>query len=133
LAKGRIEVLGLTLDAGALIAVERKDERMKALLERILAQPEAVIHIPAGVVAQVFRDGSKQARLMRLFKGPQTQVVALEEETAHAAGVLLGLRDANDVVDASVVICARRYRQPVVTTDPDDLRRLDPKVEMHAL
>jgi PIN domain-containing protein len=126
-------VQGVTLDAGALIAVERKDERMKALLERILSQPEVVLHIPAGVVAQVFRDGSRQARLMRLFKGPQTQVVALEEETAYAAGVLLGLRGTNDVVDASVVICARRYRQPVVTTDPDDLRRLDPKVELHAL
>ncbi|MGH2913251.1 MAG: hypothetical protein ACRDJ3_12335, partial [Solirubrobacteraceae bacterium] len=108
-------------------------ERMNALLERILAQPEAIIHIPAGVVAQVFRDGSKQVRIMRLFKDPQTQVVALEEETAHAAGVLLGLRGTNDVVDASVVICARRYRQPVVTTDPDDLRRLDSKVELHAL
>lgn len=124
---------GLTLDAGALIAVERKDERMKALLERILAHPEAVIHIPAGVVAQVFRDGSKQARLMKLLKGTQTRFVALEEETAQAAGVLLGLRGTSDVVDASVVICARRYRQPVVTTDPHDLRRLDPKVELHAL
>jgi predicted nucleic acid-binding protein len=126
-------VRGLTLDAGALIAVERKDERMKALLERVLARPEAVIHVPAGVVAQAFRDGSKQARLMRLLNGSQAQVVALEEETAQAAGVLLGLRGTNDVVDASVVICARRYRQPVVTTDPDDLRRLDPKVELHAL
>jgi predicted nucleic acid-binding protein len=126
-------VQGLTLDAGALIAVERKDERMKALLERILAQPEAVIHVPAGVVAQAFRDGSRQVRLMRLLKGSQTQVVALEEETAQAAGVLLGLRGTSDVVDASVVICARRYRQPVVTTDLDDLRRLDPKVELHAL
>lgn len=124
---------GLTLDAGALIAVERKDERMKALLERILAQPEAVIHVPAGVVAQAFRDGSKQARLMRLLKGSQTQVVSLEEGTAQAAGVLLGLRGTNDVVDASVVVCARRYRQPIVTTDPDDLRRLDHKVELHAL
>lgn len=124
---------GLTLDAGALIALERKDERMKALLERILVQPGACIHIPAGVVAQVFRDGSNQARLMRLFKKPQTHIVALGEDTAHAIGVLLGLRGTNDVVDASVVICARRYRQPVVTTDPEDLRRLDAKLELHVL
>ena len=124
---------GLTLDAGALIALERKDERMKALIERILAQPEAAIHIPAGVVAQVFRDGSKQVRLMRLLRKPQTRVVALEEEMAHAVGVLLGLRGANDVVDASVVLCARRYRQPIVTTDADDLRRLDAKAVLHSV
>ncbi|HEV3095382.1 MAG TPA: hypothetical protein VGY30_12860 [Solirubrobacteraceae bacterium] len=124
---------GLTLDAGALIALERKDERMKALLERMLTQPDATIHIPAGVVAQAFRDGSKQVRLMRLLKKPQTRVVALELENAQAVGVLLGVRGAHDVIDASVVLCARRYRQPVVTTDPEDLRRLDAKVELHAL
>jgi len=129
----RTEVPGLTLDAGALIALERKDERMKALLERLLSLPGATINVPAGVVAQVFRDGSKQARLMRLLKHSQTRVVALEEEVAQAVGVLLGLRGARDVVDASVVLCARRYRQPIVTADPEDLRRLDAKVELHAV
>jgi hypothetical protein len=126
-------VRGLTLDAGALIALERKDDRMRALLERLLAEPEAVLHIPAGVLAQTFRDGSRQTRLMRLLKKPQTRVVALDEHTASAVGVLLGLRGADDVVDASVVVCARRYRQAVVTGDPEDLRSLDSRVELHAI
>jgi len=30
------------------------------------------------------------------------------------------------VVDAHVVICARRSHQAIVTSDPEDLRRLDP-------
>jgi predicted nucleic acid-binding protein len=126
-------VLGFTLDTGALIALERKDERMKALLARVLAHPETVVHIPAGVVAQAFRDGSKQVRLVRLLKETQARVVALDEDTARAVGILLGLRGTNDVVDASVVVCARRYNQPVVTGDPEDLRRLDASVKLHAV
>lgn len=124
---------GLTLDAGALIALEHKDARMNALLERTLAHPEAIIHIPAGVLAQAFRNGSKQARLMRLLRGSYTRIVALDEEMAHAVGVLLGLRKASDVVDASVVITARLYRQPVITGDCEDLRRLDSRVALHAI
>jgi PIN domain len=126
-------VRGLTLDTGALIALERKEERMRALLERILAYPEAIIHIPAGVLAQAFRDGSKQVRLTRLLKERRTHVVDFDRQTALAVGVLLGLRGTNDAVDASVVLCARRYRQAIVTGDARDLRRLDSSIELHAL
>jgi predicted nucleic acid-binding protein len=126
-------VKGITLDTGALIALEGKDDRMKALLERIAADPEAIVHIPAGVVAQAFRDGPKQARLMRLLKKAQTRVVALDEQTAYVVGLLLGLRGSSDVVDASVVVCARRYGQPVITGDLEDLRRLDTSVTLHAV
>jgi hypothetical protein len=126
-------VQGVTLDTGALISLERKDDRMNALMERMLAYPEAIIHVPAGVLAQAFRDGSRQVRLVRLLKQPQARVVALDEEMARAAGVLIGMRDTHDVVDASVVLCARLHRQPVVTGDLEDLRRLDPKVELHAV
>ncbi len=35
-----------------------------------------------------------------------------------------------DVVDAHVVICARRAHQRVVSSDPEDLRRLDPTIEI---
>jgi hypothetical protein len=33
-------------------------------------------------------------------------------------------------VDAHVVICARRAGQPIVTSDPDDLERLDASVRL---
>jgi hypothetical protein len=126
-------VRGLTLDTGALIALERKDARMNALLRRMLVHPDAIVHIPAGVVAQAFRNGSRQVRLVRLLKAGQTRIVDLDEDMALAAGVLLGVRRADDVVDASVVLCARLHRQPVVTGDADDLRRLDARVELHAV
>jgi predicted nucleic acid-binding protein len=41
---------------------------------------------------------------------------------------LLAASATADIVDAHVVICARRAGQKVVTSDPDDLRRLDPRV-----
>jgi hypothetical protein len=126
-------MVGLTLDTGALIALERKDDRINALLDRVLKEPDAVIHVPAGVLAQSFRSGFRQVRLMRLLKKSQTRVVALDEPSSYAVGLLLGLRDADDVVDASVVVCARRYRQPVVTGDVEDLRRLDASVELFAI
>jgi hypothetical protein len=124
---------GITLDAGALIALERGDERAIALLDRVTSIPEAVVHVPAGALAQTFRDGPRQALLMRLLKKRQTHIVALDGQTACVAGMLLGLRGASDVIDASVVVCARRYRQPVLTTDPKDLRRLDSKLMLEAL
>jgi hypothetical protein len=39
----------------------------------------------------------------------------------------------SDIVDAHVVICARRSAQQVVTSDPDDLRRLDPEIGLIAV
>jgi predicted nucleic acid-binding protein len=124
---------GFTLDTGALIALERGDERVTALLNRALATPGAVIHIPAGVLAQTFRDGRRQVALARLLKHHQTDVVPLDDAIARVIGLLLGVRGPGDVVDASVVVCARRYRQPVVTGDARDLRRLDPKVPLEVI
>lgn len=124
---------GLTLDTGALIALERGDEHVTALLDRILAAPGAIVHIPAGVLAQAFRDGPRQVRLRRLLKSSRAKVVALDEQTACVAGMLLGMRGGADIVDAGVVVCARRYRQPVVTSDPDDLRRLAPELPLSVL
>jgi hypothetical protein len=124
---------GFTLDTGALIALERGEERIDALLVRTLAMPDAVLHIPAGVLAQAFRGGPRQARLARLLKHPQTSVVPLDAVVAQVVGVLLGARGVDDVVDASVVVCARRYRQPVVTGDPQDLRRLDSRLALEVV
>jgi hypothetical protein len=54
---------GFTLDTGALIALERGEERVIALLDRALATPDASIHIPAGVLAQAFEMGLVKCRL----------------------------------------------------------------------
>jgi hypothetical protein len=57
-------------------------------------------------------------------------VAALGEAEAKAAGVLCGRTGTTDVIDASVVITARLSRKAVVTSDADDLRRLDPHLSL---
>jgi PIN domain-containing protein len=125
-------MIGLTLDAGALIALERGNENLIALLERVLAREGAVVNVPAGALAQALRNPARQARLMRLLGRRQVQVPPLDRATAYAAGMVLALRDASDAIDASVVVCARHHRQPIVTSDVADLRRLDDSVELFA-
>jgi hypothetical protein len=100
------------------------------MLVELAAAHGGALHAPAGVVAQVWRDGSRQARLARLLGSGAIQVQALDREEAQGAGAVCGKSGTRDVVDASVVLLARRLRAPVVTSDPDDLRRIDPKLEL---
>lgn len=116
---------GLTLDAGVLIAVERGDGRVRALLRRAVER-QMRLAVPAAVLAQVWRDGARQVRLARMMASPEVEIVDLDADMARMCGVLLGRRGARDVVDASVVVCARRRQDAVVTSDADDLRLLDP-------
>jgi len=120
---------GLTLDAGALIAFERNDRRVVAVLARALVHELSLV-VPAGVVGQVWRDGRRQARLARLLSADEVEVEALDDRRARTAGQLCGVKRAADVIDASVVIGARERGDRVVTSDPRDLRRLDPTVEL---
>ncbi len=47
--------------------------------------------------------------------------------------MLLARRGCSDVVDASVVLCARTHGQGVLTSDPDGLRRLDPDLLLEVI
>ena len=57
----------------------------------------------------------------------------LTRALAEAAGALCGRAGTSDVIDASVVLVARRERAPVITSDVGDLRRLDPKLELERI
>ena len=123
---------GAVLDTGALVGFERNDRRVVAIMRRALEHGDALV-VPAGVVAQAWRDGRRQARLARLLGSPVCEVEPLADAGARAAGQLLGLTRTADVVDASVVIAARARGLGVVTSDPNDLRRLDPSLDVVAL
>ena len=120
---------GLTLDAGALIAYERSSRIMSLRIDEARALAWKVA-IPAGVLAQVWRDGRRQARVARLLDSPSVDLVVLDDLAARLAGQLCGMTGTSDIVDASVMVCARSRGRRVVTSDPDDLRRLDPTVEL---
>lgn len=123
---------GVTLDAGGLIALDRNDRRVVVLLARA-RETGARVTIPATALAQAVRRPERQVRLARLVRQPTTDVIALDRVDATNVGRLLAASATADIVDAHVVICARRGQQYVVTTDPGDLRALDPTVRLIAL
>jgi len=96
-------VAGLTLDTGALIAIERAERRMQALLDEA-GTINASIAVPAGVIAKAWRGSTRQARLARFLALPTVTAVSLDEPKARATGVVCGRAGVHDVVDASVVI-----------------------------
>jgi predicted nucleic acid-binding protein len=123
---------GVTLDAGALIALDRNDRRVVVLLARA-RETSARITVPATALAQAVRRPERQVRLVRLTRQPATDVIALDGVDATNVGRLLAASETSDIADAHVVICARRSNQDVVTSDPADLRALDPALRLIAL
>ena len=120
---------GIVLDTGALIALERGDKRMIALLHRALAQGRT-FRVPAGVVGQAWRNARVQVTLARFLRSEEVEIVPLDEQLARSCGELCGAASASDVIDASVVIVARERQDLIVTSDPGDLRRPDPAAQI---
>lgn len=114
---------GLTFDAGGLIALDRDDRRVLALIASA-AERGMRITIPATALAQAIRNPARQARLSRLVRQAGTDLVALNGPDATAVGLLLGRTATADIVDAHVVICAQRAGQAIVTSDAADLTRI---------
>lgn len=118
---------GSTLDTGALIALEAGQRRMAVLVEEAVAS-RTPLAIPAGVLAQAWRGGSRQARLARLLRSSVCTVVPLDQRTALRIGALCAATGISDVVDVSVALCARDRGHAIVTTDAGDLRAIDPSL-----
>lgn len=111
---------GLVLDAGALIAVDRGNRDMHDKIQNALRIGTPVRTNP-NAVAQVWRDGAKQARLAKALRGITIEPVTRED--GYRAGELLGATRTKDVVDATVALLAKADDE-VYTSDPSDLRKL---------
>jgi hypothetical protein len=105
---------------------------MLALLREIVAR-RARVRIPAGVVGQTWRDGSRQAVLARFLRSSQVEIRALDGQLARACGELCAASGTSDVIDASVVITARERRDTIISSDVVDLRRLDPTARIERI
>ncbi|MGH3837687.1 MAG: hypothetical protein ACRDSF_18595 [Pseudonocardiaceae bacterium] len=110
----------LVLDAGALIAYEHGDRTVRAFLERA-SRTGVDVRTTAGAVAQVWRDGARQARLTLLLQG--LLEVELTRERTRRIGTLLGQAGRRDVIDGSLVDAAVDGDE-ILTTDPDDITAL---------
>ena len=120
---------GVTLDAGALIALDRGDRKVLVLLARA-KETGARITVPATALAQAIRRPRTQVRLARVIRQPTTDVRALDAVDATSVGILLAATGTRDIADAHVVVCAKRAAQAIVTSDPKDLLRLDPSASI---
>lgn len=108
------------LDAGALIAVDRRDRLVGAQL-RVLQQQGTPVRVSGAVVGQVWRDGRKQANLARVLAG--VGIEALAGDDGKRIGELLALARSADVVDAHVALLTAAG-DLVLTSDPGDIRGL---------
>jgi hypothetical protein len=108
------------LDAGALVAVDRRDRAMGLRL-RVLHQHGTPLRASAAVVGQVWRDGRRQANLARVLAG--VGVEPLHTADGKRIGELLAQAGTHDVVDAHVALMVAPA-DLVLTSDPDDIRTL---------
>jgi predicted nucleic acid-binding protein len=122
---------GVVLDAGAFIAVERRDRVMTELARRF-AKDETPLVTSAGVVAQVWRGGPR-AQVPIAFLLRRTTVVDLTQPVAKVIGRMLGATRTKDPIDAHVVLLARERGWIVLSSDPDDLRRIDPTLAIETI
>src|ERR1022692_943309 len=82
------------LDAGALVAVDRRDRLIGAQL-RVLQQQGTPIRVSSAVVGQVWRDGRKQAILARVLAG--VGVEALGKDDGKRIGDLVLPSEPGDI------------------------------------
>lgn len=111
----------LLLDAGVLIAHERGDRSPAAWLERA-ARENVDVAVAAPTIAEVWRDGARQARLARLLNA--CRIVDCGPGLARAGGEVLAGARSHATLDAIVVAAAARVRGVVLTDDLADMRPL---------
>lgn len=112
---------GIVLDAGALIALERRDRAMWTAAKTTIGQGGEVI-IPSTVVAQVWRGLRTQALVARIL---DISIIAPFDPLARRVGELCGKAKRSDICDAHVALVASlQDADAVYTSDPDDIRHM---------
>ena len=111
--------MGITLDTGALIALERRSPRMAKIIHEATAE-RVVVTVPAAVVAEWWRGSSRRTGgILAMFN-----VEPLTERLAKLTGEALAAVEGASVVDAMVMVSAAIRGDVVYTSDEDDLVRL---------
>lgn len=112
---------GVTYDTGALIAANKNNREMWRLHATFLAL-EMIPTVPAPVLAQAWRGGSRQASLARLLK--LCNVEMMGEESAKRVGVLAGMANHEDIVAVAVVETALSRGDAIVTSNPTHIAQV---------
>ena len=113
--------MSLILDSGGLIAFDRGDRDVAALVEATRRRRERAV-TSSGCVAQAWRGGGpRQALLARLLRGLHEH--GLDPDVSRSVGRLCDEATTTDVVDAHVALMAHDG-DVVITSDAKDLRKL---------
>jgi len=113
----------LVLDAGGVSAIADGDGLARATLDRACREGWLVV-IPAPVLTEVHTGRRDHARVVRVVNAVD-MLIATTPERARQAGELRSRSGVLDVVDAIVVAEAVAFPPALVmTSDPDDVRRL---------
>ena len=110
---------GVTFDTGALIGLERKTERMKAVLA-LIASRQLPVTVPAVVVAEWYRGQRDWRRILALAKYVEPTTEAL----AQVAGMALKATGGSNAIDSIVMASAAQRGDVVYTSDMEDLQVL---------
>ena len=78
------------------------------------------LHTTEPVVGQVWRNGTRQARLAAFLK----TIVVHPLDDGRTIGQLLGQTQTADVVDAHITLLAVRLGHGIITGDTNDIERL---------
>lgn len=112
-------MIGLTFDTGALIALERRQQRMREILEHAMARDQPIT-VPAAVVGKWWR-GRTDLRGLILRS---VDVEPMTSSLAQIAGEALAAVKGATLVDAVVMASAASRGDIVYTGDVTDLEKL---------
>ena len=110
---------GITFDTGALIALERRSQRARSIVERA-AETKVRITVPAAVITEWWRARTD----IRAAILAAVSVEALDAAIAKAAGEAVAMVRGATAIDAIVMASAARRGDTVYTSDIDDLQAL---------
>ena len=109
----------MILDAAILISIDRGEGAAQAFLNAAVRQ-DWLLTTTEPVIAQVWRQGSRQARLAVFL----TTIDAVPLDDGRDVGVLLAASNSADPVDAHLVAVASRLQRPILTSDIGDFSQL---------
>jgi hypothetical protein len=92
-----------------------------------LRRRRGTLCIPADVVAQAWRS-PQQVRLARLLKSTDVEIAVMDLDVARSVGLVCAATGHRDVIDVHLALCARERRHAIVTSDLDDISRIDPSL-----
>jgi hypothetical protein len=110
----------LVFDAGGLIALDRGDREVGAILA-LAAEAGTDAVTSSACVAQAWRDPARQARLTRALAGFIER--PLDTPAARDCGRLLGRSHTADIADGALTLLVEDG-DTVLTSDPADIKRL---------